>query len=234
MRNTRLFTGLFILIFFFILYNFQLNNFLIIILLFGIIYDLNYSKIFNLKNSILFLGVSLTVFFFLSEYLSFMILNIFIFISLFLFTLFKSKLTNNYFVLLLFFYLFFSYNLISNNPDIFYFIILVSFINDTIAYISGSYIKGPLIIPSISPKKTWSGTSISFLFSFFIFLYFDYSIFSSLLISISYFLSDIYFSYIKRINKLKDFSNLLPGHGGILDRIDSFVLPIFFAILLLA
>lgn len=234
MRNTRLFTGLLILIFFFILYNFQLNNFLIIILLFGIIYDLNYSKIFNLKNSILFLGVSLTVFFFLSEYLSFMILNIFIFISLFLFTLFKSKLTNNYFVLLLFFYLFFSYNLISNNPDIFYFIILVSFINDTIAYISGSYIKGPLIIPSISPKKTWSGTSISFLFSFFIFLYFDYSIFSSLLISISYFLSDIYFSYIKRINKLKDFSNLLPGHGGILDRIDSFVLPIFFAILLLA
>jgi phosphatidate cytidylyltransferase len=35
---------------------------------------------------------------------------------------------------------------------------------------------------------------------------------------------DLLFSYIKRLNKIKDFSNFIPGHGGVLDRLDGFIL----------
>ena len=82
-------------------------------------------------------------------------------------------------------------------------------------------IKGPLIIPKISPNKTWSGTSISFVFTFTIIYLYDYPFILAILLSLSLFLGDIFFSYIKRINNLKDFSNILGGHGGILDRLDS-------------
>ena len=102
-----------------------------------------------------------------------------------------------------------------------YFLIFVAFFNDTVAYISGKTLKGPLIIPSISPKKTWSGTLISFLLSFILIAQYGLSIIISILLSLSLFLGDIFFSYIKRICKLKDFSSLLKGHGGILDRLDS-------------
>ena len=102
-----------------------------------------------------------------------------------------------------------------------YFLIFVAFFNDTVAYISGKTLKGPLIIPSISPKKTWSGTLISFLLSFILMAQYGLSIIISILLSLSLFLGDIFFSYIKRICKLKDFSSLLKGHGGILDRLDS-------------
>ena len=102
-----------------------------------------------------------------------------------------------------------------------YFIILVAFFNDTIACISGKSIKGPLIVPSISPNKTWSGTLISFILSFVLIAQSGINILISILLSFSLFLGDIYFSYIKRKYKLKDFSGLLKGHGGILDRLDS-------------
>ena len=104
-----------------------------------------------------------------------------------------------------------------------------SFISSlTSAYIFGNLLKGPLIIPSISPKKTWSGTFISSFLSFIALLFLDYSYLFSFICSISFFTGDIYFSYIKRLFKLKDFSNLLRSHGGILDRLDSIFLVIIF------
>ena len=108
-----------------------------------------------------------------------------------------------------------------------FYIIILSFINDTIAFFSGKFFKGPLIIPKLSPKKTWSGTSVSTLLTFFIMIYFQYNILFSILVSISFFLGDIFFSYLKRRFKIKDFSNLLNAHGGILDRLDSIFFPIF-------
>ena len=231
MINIRLLTGTLIFIIFYIFYYFQFNDILILTLLLGTFYDFYYSKISNLKISILLFISSLTIFFIFSQYFDFIRLNIYIFLILLILSFFKSRLTNIFFCTITFFFIFFSYELINIDPNIFYFVILLSFINDTTAYIAGNAFKGPLIIPSISPKKTWSGTVVSFLFSFILFVYFDYSFLVSALISLSYFLSDIYFSFIKRFNKLKDFSNFLPGHGGILDRIDSFVLPVFFAIL---
>ena len=113
--------------------------------------------------------------------------------------------------------------------NIIYLIITISFINDTIAYVVGSNLKGPLISPKISPKKTWSGTLISFLITSILLVQLDYSIFISSIIAISLFFGDLYFSYIKRRLGIKDFSILLSTHGGILDRLDSisFVIIIF-------
>ena len=111
-------------------------------------------------------------------------------------------------------------------------IIAISFFNDTIAYIAGSNIKGPLISPKISPKKTWSGTSISFCVSTFTLVMLDYNLIISSIMAISLFYGDIYFSYIKRKLDIKDFSTLLSTHGGVLDRLDSIsFLVIIFGIL---
>lgn len=111
-----------------------------------------------------------------------------------------------------------------------YLIFLISFLNDSVAYVAGRSIKGPLIIPSISPNKTWSGTIFSFLISSVLLIYLDYNIFISFLMASSLFFGDIYFSFIKRNNNIKDFSNFIPGHGGILDRLDSMV---FFTFILI-
>tara|TARA_A100001035_G_scaffold266692_1_gene249996 strand:- start:5070 stop:5390 length:321 start_codon:yes stop_codon:yes gene_type:complete len=102
------------------------------------------------------------------------------------------------------------------------------------AYIFGSKIKGPLILPNISPKKTWSGTLISFFLSTIILIILNFDIFFSVLISIFLFLGDIFFSFIKRSLNIKDFSSALGNHGGILDRLDSmFLISIFFKLYLI-
>ena len=67
-------------------------------------------------------------------------------------------------------------------------------------------------------------TIISTILSVIIFYYLDYNFIYSFILGISFFIGDVYFSYIKRHLKLKDFSNLLRSHGGILDRLDSIFL----------
>lgn len=149
-------------------------------------------------------------------------LSVFLIIFLILLSLYLKKFVNESFILfIIIFSLIFLKIGLSDRNMIFY-IIFISFINDTSAYIFGKTFNGPLIIPSITPKKTWSGTLSSFIISFLIlFLFLDFSIFISILLSLSLFLGDLYFSFVKRFNNLKDFSNILSGHGGIFDRIDS-------------
>ena len=119
--------------------------------------------------------------------------------------------------------------------NIIYIIIFSSFFNDTIAYIVGRTFGGPLIIPSISPKKTWSGTTFSLLATSILLVNLNFNILLSLLMSLSLFFGDIFFSYIKRNIGIKDFSNLLGSHGGILDRLDSmfFLTMIFYVYLII-
>jgi len=112
--------------------------------------------------------------------------------------------------------------------NLFYLIIFLSFFNDTNAYLFGNLIKGPKIIPSISPNKTWSGTFSSFIFTIFLMIFLNFDILSSIIVSILFFFGDLFFSFIKRKLSVKDFSNFLTDHGGFIDRLDSMVFVTFY------
>ena len=114
--------------------------------------------------------------------------------------------------------------------------ILVSIVTDIGGLLIGRTIKGKKLT-KISPKKTISGSIGSFLFSLVLVPIFYnelleynllYLIIITLLISLTSQVGDILISYLKRRAKVKDTSDILPGHGGFLDRIDGiiFALPI--------
>ena len=114
--------------------------------------------------------------------------------------------------------------------------ILVAWLTDIGGYIFGKLFSGPKLI-KISPNKTWSGVVGSIILSQFAFLIFFldvnyqfniYIIFSQLVLSIIGQVGDILMSYIKRKNYKKDTSNLIPGHGGFLDRVDGLIWIIIF------
>lgn len=129
--------------------------------------------------------------------------------------------------------------------NFFLFIILISISTDIGGYIFGKFLKGPKLT-KISPKKTYSGVIGSLLlpvFSGLIYIQYlplkfetiknEFNLtFLILILSISVIsqLGDLTISYFKRLSKIKDTGKILPGHGGLLDRIDGliFVIPIVY------
>ena len=117
---------------------------------------------------------------------------------------------------------------------LFVFIILLSFTTDTFAYCGGKLI-GKHTFTKISPNKTIEGCLIGSIIGTIIgTTYYSTIILDNpsniVSIAVCIFLltvigqtGDLFFSLIKRENNIKDFSNLIPGHGGILDRIDSII-----------
>ncbi len=122
---------------------------------------------------------------------------------------------------------------------------------DTGAYFIGSKFGKRKISPVISPKKTLEGVfgSIAFILILMLilgaiwngavldsksYMQFGWLILVSLLCPVIGLIGDLFFSYIKRSCKIKDYGKLIPGHGGILDRFDSviFVAPFIYLILL--
>lgn len=106
--------------------------------------------------------------------------------------------------------------------------------SDIGGFIFGKFFKGPKL-SKISPKKTISGSFGSFLLSIIItsilFYYFIESInlriiVVSIITSLFSQLGDLFFSFIKRKVKIKDTGNFLPGHGGVLDRLDGILLGV--------
>ena len=229
----RLYIGIILCLILYSSYYFKLDNLILLLIICSSVFDFWKSKLLYPLNA-LFLFV-LSIFLILVNYFT---LNIFLFINFVLFfliflTFVLKSYTRYFFPIILIIFLFFLINLSEIDREIFYLCFLLSFINDTSAYIFGNLIKGPLILPSVSPKKTWSGTLISSLISIIIFYVLGYNFLFSFIVGISFFIGDIYFSYIKRVLNLKDFSNLLRSHGGILDRLDSiFLIVIFFNIYL--
>ncbi len=221
----RIYSGLLLVLSVILSYVFEADLVLLFTLSIFIIYEVIKNQLFN-NNLSLLLVIIFFIFYFTGflatgNLLTLIIILFIIFLSVYLHKLFL------FFNIILLFFIISSYELLGINRDFFYMIILASFINDTTAYIFGNLIKGPPIIPKISPNKTWSGTLLSLLISFcLMYFFFKFTIFISFLSSILFFLGDIYFSFIKRKNNIKDFSNIIPGHGGLLDRIDSFVFPI--------
>ena len=112
--------------------------------------------------------------------------------------------------------------------------ILVSILTDIGGLITGKIFKGKKLT-KISPKKTISGALGSFLFSlmlvpFYLNVFTDYKmpvlILITLLVSLTSQIGDLFISFLKRKASVKDTSNLLPGHGGVLDRIDGMIFSI--------
>lgn len=229
--NTRIIIGFFILIFFTLSYFIKLDFLILSLITIFVIIELYISKfISNIYDSIiiLFFIILFPIIYFNEDiifYLNFLLI-LFALINIFFPNFHFKKIFS--LSVLIFMHNFFVFTYLDRN--LLYLTIMTSFFNDTIAYIFGKMIKGPLIIPSISPKKTWSGTMVSFLLTSFFLYQFDISILIACILSISLFFGDIFFSFIKRKNNLKDFSNFLKGHGGFLDRLDSMF---FFSIIII-
>ena len=107
-------------------------------------------------------------------------------------------------------------------------IILVIIASDTLGYLAGRAFGGPKFWPKISPKKTWSGTVAGWIGAAMVgalFAWYTQSgtslIVISSLVAFSGQMGDIAESALKRRVGIKDSSNLIPGHGGLLDRFDA-------------
>ena len=145
-----------------------------------------------------------------------------------------------FFLILSYFSIYYLTNKLNDNYSYFLFVLLICVSTDIGGYIVGKIIKGPKL-SKISPKKTYSGTLGSFLFAIiFAYFYLDNSIYVSLeilifVISISAVsqIGDLIISYFKRFSKIKDTGKLIPGHGGILDRIDGMIFAFPFSLLIL-
>ena len=138
----------------------------------------------------------------------------------------------------------FSYEIHRLEGSIFFlYVICICFFTDIGGYAFGNIIGGRKLT-KISPNKTISGTIGSFIFSiipliiFFNLGYLDIefslkNITFCLLISVISQLGDLSVSYLKRKAKIKDTGNILPGHGGVLDRIDGIIFAVPFSYFLI-
>lgn len=140
----------------------------------------------------------------------------------------------------------FSENFGFNNKNQILIIFSAIWIFDSIAYLVGSKFGKNKMFIKISPKKSWEGFFSGF-FAFLLYVYlihlfapdflFEISSKSEILkfslIPITATVGDFYISHLKRKANLKDSGNLIPGHGGILDRMDSilFTFPILYLVI---
>ena len=136
-----------------------------------------------------------------------------------------------------------SYEIYGRSPIVIIWIIAICIFSDTGGYVIGKLVGGKKLT-KISPNKTIAGSVGSFIFSLIplIFLSLTNEIYNdinlaqlvivSLLLSLICQAGDLLISYFKRKAKVKDTGSILPGHGGLLDRIDGliFVLPSAFLI----
>jgi phosphatidate cytidylyltransferase len=123
-----------------------------------------------------------------------------------------------------------------------FYLFIVTALNDIAQFISGKLFGRQKIVPTISPQKTWQGlvggVVISVLLSLVLGSYLGlgqpaWLAAIAVLLSVGGFAGDVMFSAAKRKLGIKDFSNLIPGHGGMLDRADSLVVtaPLLYLLL---
>ena len=157
----------------------------------------------------------------------------------------KSTSTKNWipFRLISFIYIFFIFfpmagSFYSSGPVFIFYILLVCIFSDIGGYAIGKIIGGKRLT-TISPNKTISGSLGSFVFSTIPLLLFNLQNYTKasfevlsinivfcLIVSLICQLGDLLISYFKRLNKVKDTGTILPGHGGLLDRIDGLIFAI--------
>ena len=206
--NKRIITSFFLILVIFISFqNLKILGFFLLILTFLSLDELHnmFKKIYKKKKLFLFIANFLSVL-----YLSYFSLTIIIFLS-------EEFVIHKYLVL---------------------YLLIICILTDIGGYLFGKIIGGKKLT-KISPNKTFSGSVGSFLSSIFI-GYLCYKIQTDLfLININIFIliiitslisqvGDLFISLLKRKAKIKDTGSILPGHGGVLDRIDGilFAIPI--------
>jgi len=149
---------------------------------------------------------------------------------------FRRILINLFFIIYIFIFciLFFLLSNLEGLKLILFILLLSCVASDIGGYILGKIFKGPKIT-KISPKKTYAGAVGSFLFTLIIMYLFSFYfidlqiykiIFISFMTSLFCQLGDLFFSLLKRKAKLKDTGKILPGHGGVIDRLDGIFLGI--------
>ena len=109
-------------------------------------------------------------------------------------------------------------------------LILIFILTDTFALFCGMAFGKHKLIPHVSPNKTWEGSiggtliatiGVSVFYHYLVSPVTWKIVLGILILSVIGQIGDLIFSKIKRENNIKDFSNLIPGHGGVLDRLDS-------------
>ena len=190
------------------------------------------QKISSLDFLIIFkINILILLFYFSSNY----ILTILIIIFLIFYLYFISKFNFEKLLGLVYcsspFFILINLRNDENYYEYLFYIFFFTILTDVFSYFFGNIIKGKKIFPSISAGKTFSGTVGGILvpctLSFFMFndTADEYLIiFTSMFFSIVVQLGDLLESYFKRLCDVKDSSNLIPGHGGLLDRFDGLFL----------
>ena len=153
----------------------------------------------------------------------------------------KSKVYAFVYVLLPFFLIHFFGKIESLNfnsvfdPSLILLMFILTWTFDTFAYLFGVRFGKTKIMPSVSPKKSWEGFAGGFIFTVlasFITTHYFLEVDNSIALEMSLFLpftatlGDFTESYFKRQAGVKDSGNFIPGHGGMLDRMDAFMITI--------
>tara|TARA_B110000438_G_C15770612_1_gene631721 strand:+ start:348 stop:995 length:648 start_codon:yes stop_codon:yes gene_type:complete len=202
----------------------------------------------RILTSVVTLPISLIFIFTGGYFLLFFLLTIFFVANYELFSVFKKKTTILFLDLILIITLFLIYHLRDESLISLY--LLIWFIVLTICSDVGGYTFGKIFkwkkITKISPKKTLSGVLGSFILSLSSLIIMEMILVSTSIINFLepkfFFLAiilslmaqggDLTISYFKRLEKIKDTGKILPGHGGIFDRIDSLMFVIILGFLL--
>ncbi len=117
-------------------------------------------------------------------------------------------------------------------PNIFMGILVLIWLNDSFAYFTGKRFGKNKLYPRISPGKTWEGTIggavFTLAFSYVVFMIFNDFSFEkwagiALIVAVFGTIGDLVESMLKRSKGVKDSGKIMPGHGGALDRFDSFI-----------
>ena len=118
-------------------------------------------------------------------------------------------------------------------------LVVVVVVTDVVGYFAGRAIGGPKFWPKVSPKKTWSGTAAGWIGAALVGLLFSINtgvgfqlIGISVAMSMASQMGDMAESGMKRRLGVKDSSNLIPGHGGLLDRFDGMLGAAFFLLII--
>lgn len=133
--------------------------------------------------------------------------------------------------------------LMQTNKMILLYIIVITMLSDVFAYLIGSKF-GKTHFTKISPNKTIEGSIAGFIAGtiggvifYLVFVNNNMNIIGliilTMLLSLAGMYGDLLFSKIKRENNIKDFSKIIPGHGGVLDRLDSLIITSIFYLLIM-